>query len=154
MADTFENAAREASGAKSTILRLIRPSANSSNSETAALRGEMEGFRLALSIAQDALREERCDKEHWRDEAKRLRQLLAGPETKPAIINIPEPKAAPEAVPALALLPTVEPEQENSPNSEMAPATPAPAAPPSPYQWWVRLKSSGKALLVQATRLP
>ena len=61
MADTFETAAREPGGAKSTILRLIRPSANTSNSETAALRAEIEGFRLALSIAQDALREERCD---------------------------------------------------------------------------------------------
>ena len=95
MADTFEPAAREPGGAKSTILRLIRPSANTSNPETAALRAEIEGFRLALSIAQDALREERCDKEHWRDEAKCLRQLLAGHEMKPAIINVPEPKAGP-----------------------------------------------------------
>jgi len=114
MADTFETAAREPGGAKSTILRLIRPSANTSNPETAALRAEIEGIRLALSIAQDALREERCDKEHWRDEAKRLRQLLAGHETKPAIINVPEPKAGPEAVLALALAPTVEPEQRTA----------------------------------------
>ena len=137
MADTFETAAREAGGAKSTILRLIRPSANTSNPETATLRAQIEGFRLALSIAQDALREERCDKEHWRDEAKRLRQLLAGPETKPAIINVPEPKAVPEAVEALALAPAVEPEQENSSNFEMAPATHS--TPPAPDGWWSRL---------------
>ena len=137
MADTFETAAREPGGAKSTILRLIRPSTNTSNPEMAALRAEIEGFRLALSIAQDALREERCDKEHWRDEAKCLRQLLAGHETKPAIINVPEPKAGPEAVLALALTPTVEPEQENSPDSEMAPANHS--APPAPHRWWERL---------------
>jgi hypothetical protein len=152
MADTFETTGLEAGGAKSTILRLIRPSASTSNSGTAVLRAEIEGFRLALSIAQDALREERCDKEHWRDEAKRLRQLLSGHETKPAIITVPEPKAVPEAIEALALAPPVEPEQENSPNSEMAPATHS--VPPAPHPWWWRLRSSGKALLAQATRMP
>jgi hypothetical protein len=154
MADTFETAAREAGGAKSTFLRLIRPSASKSNSETAVLRAEIDGFRLALSIVQDALREERCDKEHWRDEAKRLRQLLAG--TQPAIINVPQPKTAPEAVQALALAPTVEPEQAlalaptvepeqaNSPKTEMVLATHS--APSALHQWWERLRSSGKAL--------
>ena len=42
MADTFETAAREPGGAKSTILRLIRPSANTSNPETAALRAGVQ----------------------------------------------------------------------------------------------------------------
>jgi len=51
------------------ILQLIRPSAPANNPETAALRAEVEGLRLALSLAQEALREERADKEHWRDEA-------------------------------------------------------------------------------------
>jgi hypothetical protein len=55
------------------ILRLIRPSAPATNPETATLRAEVEGLRLALSLAQEALREERADKEHWRDEAKQLR---------------------------------------------------------------------------------
>src|SRR5262245_53345941 len=130
MADTFETAAREANGAKSTFLRLIRPSASRSNPETAVLRAEIDGFRLALSIVQEALREERCDKEHWRDEAKRLRQLLAGHVTEPAIIDVAQPKTAPKIVPALAPAPTVapeqalapaptvEPEQVNSPTSE------------------------------------
>ena len=52
------------------ILQLIRHSASASNPETAALRAEVEGLRLALSLAQEALREERADKEHWRDQAK------------------------------------------------------------------------------------
>src|SRR5262245_60121741 len=98
-----------------------------------------------------ASRYERCDKEHWRDEAKRLGQLLAGRETELAIINVPQPKTAHEAVQALALAPTVEPEQKNSPNSEMVLATHS--APSAPHQWWERLRSSGKALLAQATRL-
>ena len=152
MADTFETAAREPGGAKSTILRLIRPSASTSNPETAALRAEIEGFRLALSIVQDALREERCDKEHWRDEAKNLRQLLSGHEMKPAIINVPEPKALPEANEALSLAPAVKSEHENSPNSDMAPETDS--IPPAPQPWWWRLRSSGKALLSQVARLP
>jgi hypothetical protein len=152
MGDTSETAAREAGGAKSTILRLIRPSASTSNLETAALRAEIEGFRLALSIVQDALREERSDKEHWRDEAKSLRQLLSGHEMKPAIINVPDPKALPKADEALPLAPAAESEQENSPNSEMAPETHL--VPPAPHPWWWRLRSSGKALLAQATRLP
>jgi len=150
MAETFETAAREAGGAKSTILRLIRSSASASNPETAALRAEIEGFRLALSIVQDALREERCDKEHWRDEAKCLRQLLAGNKTEPPIIEVPEPTAAPVADQALPLVPTAEPEQENSLNSEMAPMTDA--APPGPHPWWEQLRSSGKVLLAQACR--
>ena len=40
-----------------------------------ALRAECEGLRLALSLTQEALREERSDKEHWREEAKHLREL-------------------------------------------------------------------------------
>jgi len=54
--------------------------------ETAALRAEVEGLRLALSLAQEALREERADKEHWRDEAKQLRELLAATKREPEII--------------------------------------------------------------------
>jgi hypothetical protein len=57
MADTLGSATREVGVAKSTILRLIRPSAPASNSETAALRAECEGLRLALSLTQEALRE-------------------------------------------------------------------------------------------------
>ena len=67
--DTSATATRETGGTKS-ILRLIR-STPASNPETGALRAEVEGLRLALSIVQEALREERSDKEHWRDEAKR-----------------------------------------------------------------------------------
>jgi hypothetical protein len=48
MADTSEGATRDVGVAKSTILRLIRPSAPASNPETAALRAECEGLRLAF----------------------------------------------------------------------------------------------------------
>jgi hypothetical protein len=136
MADALGTAAREAGGAKSTILRLIRPSATASNPETAALRAEVEGLRLALSIAQDALREERSDKEHWRDEAKHLRQLLAGHKPKLEIINVPGPEVAPQVVEAPALASAVEAEPENRPSSEMASAHSAPSAP---HRWWGRL---------------
>jgi hypothetical protein len=54
--------------------------------ETAALRAEVEGLRLALSLAQEALREERADKEHWQDEAKQLRELFAASKREPEII--------------------------------------------------------------------
>jgi hypothetical protein len=91
MADTLGSVTREVGVAKSTILRLIRPSAPASNPETAALRAECEGLRLALSLAQEALREERADKEHWRDEAKHLRELLGAPKPGPKIIS-PEPE--------------------------------------------------------------
>ena len=89
MADTSATAKRETGGTKS-ILRLIR-STPASNPETGALRAEVEGLRLALSIAQEALREERSDKEHWRDEAKQLRQLLSGQKPEPKIINVAAP---------------------------------------------------------------
>jgi hypothetical protein len=35
-------------------LQLIRPSASESNPKTAALRAEVEGLRLALSLTQEA----------------------------------------------------------------------------------------------------
>jgi hypothetical protein len=93
MADTtLGSAGREVGVGKSAILRLIRPSAPASNPETAALRAECEGLRLALSLAQEALREERSDKEHWRDEAKHLRQLLGGPKREPEIILAAPPE--------------------------------------------------------------
>src|SRR5262245_64597584 len=110
MADTLEPAARETGVARSTILRLIRPVPTSSP-ETATLRAEAEGLRLALSIAQDALREERADKEHWRDEAKHLRQLLAG--DKPEAEITPAPEAVTDA-PALAPSADAEPDCSNS----------------------------------------
>ena len=67
------------------VLRLIRPSGPANNPEMVALRAECEGLQLALSLAQEALREERSDEEHWRDEAKHLRELLAAPKREPEI---------------------------------------------------------------------
>src|SRR5262245_33057804 len=68
------------------ILRLIRAPAFANNPETAALRAEVEGLRLALSLAQESLREERVDKEHWRDEAKQLRGLLTATKREPEVL--------------------------------------------------------------------
>jgi hypothetical protein len=122
-----------------SILRLIRPSVAASNPETAALRAEVEGLRLALSIAQEALREERADKDHWRDEAKQMRQLLAGTKPGPEII-LPiasSPELAPEVVDAPALAPAVEAAADDQPSSELAAAETTAAA--RPFRWWGRL---------------
>jgi hypothetical protein len=132
MADTSATTTREAGGTKS-ILRLIR-STPAINPETAALRAEVKGLGLALSIAQEALREERSDKEHWRDEAKHLRQLFAGQKPDPKIINVAAPEA-PQAVEAPALAPAQETEPEKHP-TEM---TSADSAAPAPQRWWGRL---------------
>jgi hypothetical protein len=127
MADTLEPAVREIGVAKSTILRLIRPVPTSSP-ETATLRAEVEGLRLALSIAQDALREERADKQHWREEAKHLRQLLAG--LKPeAEITL----AAEAVTDAPALAPAAS--EPDCPSTEMGAADLAGRR----YRWWGRL---------------
>ena len=72
-------------GSAGRVLRLIRPSGPANNPEMVALRAECEGWQLALSLAQEALREERSDEEHWRDEAKHLRELLAAPKREPEI---------------------------------------------------------------------
>jgi hypothetical protein len=130
MADTSATTARETGGTKS-ILRLLR-STPAINPETAALRAEVEGLRLALSIAQDALHEERSDKEHWRDEAKHLRQLFAGQKPDTKIINVAAPEA-PQAVEAPALAPALETEPEKHPTEMIYSAAPA------PQRWWGRL---------------
>jgi hypothetical protein len=128
MADTLEPAVREIGVAKSTILRLIRP-VTTNSPETATLRAEVEGLRLALSIAQDALREERADKQHWREEAKHLRQLLAG--LKPeAEITL----AAEAVTDAPALAPAADSEPD-CPSTEMGAADLAGRR----YRWWGRL---------------
>jgi hypothetical protein len=93
------------------------------------MRAELEVLRLALSIAQDALCEERADKQHWRDEAKHLRQLLAGDKPEAEIT------LAPEAVTdAPALAPSAEAEPD-CPNSEKAEADSGGRR----YRWWGRL---------------
>jgi hypothetical protein len=121
------------------ILQLIRPSASASNAETAALRAEVEGLRLALSLAQEALRQERADKEHWRDEAKQLRELLAASKREPAIILaadeiVPSTTTpAPNVVEAPALAPVAEAEPDRL-STGMASATPV-----SGFRWWGRL---------------
>ena len=140
MADTFEGPRRDVGVAKSTILRLIRPSAPASNPETAALRAECEGLRLALSLTQEALREERSDKEHWREEAKHLRELLSAskPEFKtisPEVENIsPSPSEQTMVVEAPALAPEAEPDRLSA---EMASAHSTELAPRA--RWWGRL---------------
>ena len=134
MADTLGSAGR--------VLRLIRPSAPVSNPETAALRAECEGLRLALSLTQEALREERSEKEHWRDEAKQLRQLLAA--TKPERETIlqepehvpPEPAPEPTVIEAPALAPVAEAEPDRL-STGMGSAQSA--APGSRLRWWGRL---------------
>jgi hypothetical protein len=119
------------------ILRLIRPSAPVSNPETAALRAEVEGLRLALSLAQESLREERVDKEHWRDEAKHLRELLAASKREPEVILAtpeivtPEPTPEPNVVEAPALSPVAEAEPDLAPAQSAAPAP--------RFRWWGRL---------------
>ena len=139
MANTSEGATRDVGVAKSTILRLIRPSAPASNPETAALRAECEGLRLALSLTQEALREERSDKEHWREEAKHLRELLAAskPERKtisPEPENISPPTSELIMVEAPALGAEAEPDRLSA---EMASAHSADLAPRA--RWWGRL---------------
>jgi hypothetical protein len=139
MAETLGSAGREVGVGKSTILRLIRPSAPASNPETAALRAECEGLRLALSLAEDALREERSDKQHWRDEAKYLRGLLAPKRESEIILAAPEivppaPTPEPNVVEALAPVAEAEPDRLSA---EMEPAQSA--APPPRYRWWGRL---------------
>jgi hypothetical protein len=126
MAETFEPTARETGVAKSTILRLIRP-VTTISPETATLRAEVEGLRLALSIAQDALREERADKQHWRDEAKHLRQLLARHKPEAEITL-----AAAAVTDAPALAPDAEPD---CPSAEIGAAESAGRR----YRWWGRL---------------
>jgi hypothetical protein len=133
MADMVETARREARSTKS-ILRLIR-SSSTANPETAALRAEVDGLRLALSIAQDALREVRCDKEHWREEAKHLRQLIAGAKPKPALMHLPDPQTS-QVIDGPALAPGVENEPER-PTSEAAEASSV--APARRFRWWGRL---------------
>ena len=121
------------------ILRLIRAPAFANNPETAALRAEVEGLRLALSLAQDSLREERADKEHWRDEAKQLRGLFAAARREPEVILAAEivpplaPSPEPNAVEAPALAPVGE-VQSQCPNTETAPAE-----SDSRFRWWGRL---------------
>jgi hypothetical protein len=132
MADTLETTA--AGGAKSTILRLIRPSTPAINPETAALRAEVEGLRLALSIAQEALREERSDKEHWRDEAKQLRQLLTPKKPEPQITLAPE-----DVTSQVAEAPTLVP-AETEPADRVSPEMATkPSAESTPFRWWGRL---------------
>jgi hypothetical protein len=124
------------------ILRLIRPYAPASNPETAAFRAEVEGVRLALSLAQEALREERADKEHWRDEAKQLRELFAASKQESQIILTadeivpPTPTPQPNVVEAPPLAPVAETEPDR-PGTEMAPAHSA--TPVSGFRWWGRL---------------
>jgi hypothetical protein len=124
------------------ILRLIRAPAFASNPETAALRAEVEGLRLALSLAQESLREERADKEHWRDEAKQLRGFLTASKREPEVILAAEivpsaaPNPEPDVVEAPALAPVAEVEPQ-CPNTDMAPAQSA--APDSRFRWWGRL---------------
>jgi hypothetical protein len=124
------------------ILRLIRAPAFANNPETAALRAEVEGLRLALSLAQDSLREERADKEHWRDEAKQLRGLFAASRREPEVILAAEivpplaPNREPNVVEAPALAPVAEVEPQ-CPNTETAPAQSA--AADSRFRWWGRL---------------
>ena len=140
MANSFEGPRRDVGVAKSTILRLIRPSAPASNPEAAALRAECEGLRLALSLTQETLREERSDKEHWREEAKHLRELLAAskPEFKtisPEVENIsPSPSEQTMVVEAPALAPEAEPDRLSA---EMASAHSTELAPRA--RWWGRL---------------
>jgi hypothetical protein len=134
MADILEAAGREAAGGTRSILRLIRSSPTTSP-ETSALRAEVEGLRLALSIAQDALREERSDKEHWREEAKHLRQLLAGGKAKPEIIHVPDP-VTPQVIEGPALAPALETEPDPS-TTEVAKVSLV--KPAERYRWWGRL---------------
>jgi hypothetical protein len=124
------------------ILRLIRAPAFASNPETAALRAEVEGLRLALSLVQESLREERVDKEHWRDEAKQLRGLLAASRREPEVILAAEivPPAAPNPEPSVVGAPALAPVAEvepQCPNAEMTPAQSA--APDTRFRWWGRL---------------
>jgi hypothetical protein len=128
MTETLEPTERETGVAKSTLLRLIRP-VTTSNPETATLRAEVEGLRLALSIAQDALREERADKQHWRDEGKHLRQLLARQKPDAEITLAPEP-----VTDAPALAPTADAEPD-CPSTEIGAAESAGRR----YRWWGRL---------------
>jgi hypothetical protein len=129
-------------GSAGRVLRLIRPSASANNPETAALRAECEGLRLALSLAQEALREERADKEHWRDEAKQLRELFAASKREPEIVLAAEivsptaPTHEPNVVEAPALAPVAD-VQPHCANTEMAPARSA--ALDSRFRWWGRL---------------
>src|SRR5262245_53380729 len=124
------------------ILRLIRAPAFANNPETAAFRAEVEGLLLALSLAQESLREERADKEHWRDEAKQLRGLFAASRREPEVILAAEivpplaPNREPNVVEAPALAPVGEVEPLG-PNTETAPAQSA--APDSRFRWWGRL---------------
>src|SRR5262245_36529862 len=119
------------------ILQLIRPSASAGNPATTTLRAEVEGLRLALALAQEALREERADKEHWRDEAKQLRELLATSKREPEIIlaadEIVPPALVPEAivVDAPALAPVAD--------AELDLASAQSAAPAPRFRWWGRL---------------
>jgi hypothetical protein len=139
MADTDGSAARELGVAKSTILRLIRPSGPASNPETPVLRAEIEGLRLALSLAQDSLREERVDKEHWRDEAKQLRELLVASKREPEIIlSASETVAAPASEPNIvAEAPALAPAAEAKPDG--ASTGTQSTAPDSRFRWWGRL---------------
>ena len=136
MSESLGSVAREVGVAKSTILRLIRPSPPASNSETAALRADIEGLRLALSLTQEALREERSDKENWREEAKHIRQLLAATKPEPETILqesenvLPEPAPEPKVTEAPALAPIAEADRLSA---EMASAH---SAEPAPRAWW------------------
>jgi len=95
---------------------------------------------LALSLTQETLREERSDKEHWREEAKHLRELLAAskPEFKtisPEVENIsPSPSEQTMVVEAPALAPEAEPDRLSA---EMASAHSTELAPRA--RWWGRL---------------
>jgi hypothetical protein len=132
MADILEAAGGVAGGTRS-ILRLIRSSPTTSP-ETSAMRAEVEGLRLALSIAQDSLREERSDKEHWREEAKYLRRLLTGVKAKPEIIHVPDSET-PQVIEGRALATPAETGPDH-PTSELAAAASVPARQ---FRWWGRL---------------
>ena len=97
---------------------------------------------LNASLPQEALREERADKEHWRDEAKQLRELLAASKREPEVIlAVPEivpsaPTPEPNVLEGPALMPVAEAEFGRL-STETAPAQSA--APGSPFRWWGRL---------------
>ena len=138
----MESASGEVGVAKSSILRLIRSSGPALNPETAALRAEVEGLRLALSLAQESLREERADKEHWRDEAKHLRELFSASKREPEIILAASEivPTAPTPEPNVVEAPTLAPVAEAEPDrlsTETAPSDSA--APDSRFRWWGRL---------------
>jgi len=110
-ADTSATTTDETGGTKS-ILRLIRSTA-ASNPETAALRAEVEGLRLALSHCSGGVARRTLRQRTLAGRGEAATPTTGGTEQEPKIINVAAPEA-PQTAEAPAIAPALETEPEKA----------------------------------------